>query len=137
VVELRKRSSQEAAPQRAISYQSDAQAACGRQVAVPFDVSGPKRIFTLQRRDRMDLRSPFESCGRGFGKAQVPHLACAHELGHCTDRFLDRRIGIDTVLIIQIDGVDAEALQTRVTSRADVFRAAIDANDRAILAYRA
>jgi hypothetical protein len=41
------------------------------------------------------------------------------------------------VLIIEIDSLDAEALQTRVTGRADVFRAAIDADDRPILAYRA
>ena len=60
---------------------------------------------------------------RGLGEPEVPHLALLDELGHRADGVLDRRLGIDPVLVVEVDRVHAEALQRRLAGRADVVRA--------------
>jgi hypothetical protein len=64
----------------------------------------------------------------------MAHLALAHQLRHRAHRLLDRRVGVDTVLIIKIDGLDAEAAQAGLARRAHVFRPAIDAEEGAVRA---
>src|SRR4029077_5578181 len=59
--------------------------------------------------------------GRGFGEAEVADLARFHQLGHRAYGIFDRRVGIDPMLIVKIDNVGAEALQTGFASGADVF----------------
>ena len=67
----------------------------------------------------------------GLGEPEVAHLALLHELGHCADRLLDRRLEVDAVLVVEVDRVDAEALQRRLAGRADVLRLAADAEELA------
>src|SRR5437899_10935189 len=59
--------------------------------------------------------------GRRFGETEVANLARFAELRHRADRIFDRRVGVDAMLIIKIDNVGSEALQTGFASGADVF----------------
>ena len=56
-----------------------------------------------------------------------PHLAALDEPAHLADRVLDRHVGIDAVLVIQVDHFEAEPLQARVAGLPDIFGAAVDA----------
>jgi hypothetical protein len=58
--------------------------------------------------------------GRGLADAEEPHLARGHELGHGAPGLLDRERGVDAVLIVEVDVIDAEALQRRVARAAHV-----------------
>ena len=64
---------------------------------------------------------------RRFGQAQVADLALADKVGHGADGLFDGRIGIDPVLIVEVDDLDAQPLQTRLAAGFDVVRPAVDA----------
>ena len=49
--------------------------------------------------------------GSGLGKADVQNLALGHELGESADGVLDRRVGVDTVLVVEVYAVGAQPLQ--------------------------
>ena len=66
--------------------------------------------------------------GAGLGQADVADLPLLHQLGHAADRLLDRRVGIDPVLVEEVDRVDAEPLQRAFAGAARIFRAAVDAD---------
>src|SRR5438309_10599931 len=65
---------------------------------------------------------------------EITDLALFDEPRHCADRILDRHRRIDPVLIIEIDDIDAEPLEARLTSLLYVFRATIDAAGATLLA---
>jgi hypothetical protein len=69
---------------------------------------------------------------RGFGQAQVEHLSRLHQLRHGTDRFLNRDPWVDAVLIVQVDMIDTEPLQTGIASRVHILRCSVDSKQRAI-----
>jgi hypothetical protein len=62
-----------------------------------------------------------------LGQPQEPDLAGGDQVGHGADGLLDRRLGVDAVLIIEIDRLDAEARQAAVAARADIVGLAVDA----------
>ena len=64
---------------------------------------------------------------RGLREPEVADLARVHQLGHRPDRLLDRHVGVDAVLVVEVDVVDPEAPQRRVAGRPHVVRAAVDA----------
>ncbi|MNR10705.1 hypothetical protein D3C85_1269690 [compost metagenome] len=57
---------------------------------------------------------------RRFRQAEEAHLALLHQFGHRPDRLLDRRIGVDAVLIIEVDVIDAEAAQAALDRAAHI-----------------
>src|SRR3954453_2515783 len=63
-----------------------------------------------------------------------PHLAALDEPAHLADRILDRHVGIDPVLVIEVDRIEAEPLQAGIAGLPDIFGAAIDAVGAAGLA---
>ena len=77
------------------------------------------------------LRAP-DGRGRSFREAEVAHLARLDELLHRADRLLDRRVGIDTMLVVKVDRVNAEPLERRVAGRVDVLGLAVSAEPRAV-----
>ena len=125
---------QEATAERAVRDPADAQLPYGRQDAVVLGLAGPQRVLGLQRRDRVDGVRPADSAGRGLGEPEVAHLAGSHQLGHRADGVLDRRGLVDPVLVVEVDVVDAEALQRRVAGLPHVLRSAGDAEELAVLA---
>src|SRR5712675_2808099 len=74
----------------------------------------------------MDLRGPTQGFRAGFGKADGSDLALGNKLGHGGDGFFDGNIGIDAMLIIEIDRFDAQALKARVARAANVLGRTID-----------
>src|SRR5688572_14161104 len=70
--------------------------------------------------------------GCGLGQAEIPHLALANQLRHRADRLLDRDRGVDAMLIIEVNVIDAEPLQRGITGAAHVLRTAVDADPCAV-----
>src|SRR5205823_5300230 len=66
------------------------------------------------------------------GEAEVANLSLVLEPRHFADRIFDRHVGIDAVLIIEIDRVDPEPLEARVAGGADIFGVAAHAEELAI-----
>ena len=58
--------------------------------------------------------------GRRLGEPEVADLALRDELAHRADRLLDRDIGVDAVQVVEVDVVEAQALE-RALDRALTF----------------
>jgi hypothetical protein len=58
----------------------------------------------------------------GFRQAEMAHLALPDQFGHRCDGVFDRRLRIDTVLVIEIDSVDPKPHQARLAGVADIIR---------------
>ena len=74
----------------------------------------------------MDRMGTLEGGGRGFRETEKADLAGTPKLRHGADRVLDGRVGVDPVLIVEVDGLDLEALQARLAAAADVVGPAVD-----------
>src|SRR3954471_8247966 len=81
----------------------------------------------------MHLGRPPDGLSASLGEPEVADLALLHELGHRADRLLDRRLGVDAVLVVEVDRVDAEALERRLARLAHVVGIAADAQELAVL----
>src|SRR6185312_158769 len=57
----------------------------------------------------------------------MAHLALRDQLGHGADSVLDRHGGVDAMLIVKVDDVDAEPLQARLAGLDHVLRPPVDA----------
>ena len=93
---------------------------------MPLNIARPQRVLGLQGGDRMGRMAPPERLRRRFGHAEMPHLALLDQPGHGPDRLLDRHRRVDPVLVVQIDHIDLQALQTRFASLLHIFGPAID-----------
>ena len=67
-----------------------------------------------------------------FGEAEITHFAVLNQPRHCANRFLDRDVAVDSVLVIKVDGIDPEPLQARLAGLPDVLGAAIDPGEAAL-----
>src|ERR1039458_9118126 len=65
-------------------------------------------------------------------KAEVTNLAGPDQSTHCPDGFFDRHIGIYTMLVIEVDLLDAETLQTCIATLADIFGPAVHTEKRTL-----
>ena len=65
--------------------------------------------------------------GAGLREAEVLDLAFLDQVLHRAGHVLDRHVGVDPVLVEQVNRVDPEALQRCVSDCADVLRAAVRA----------
>jgi hypothetical protein len=70
---------------------------------------------------------PANRRGRSLGKAEIADFTGPHKVRHGAYGLLDRRVGIDAVLIIEVDHLDSEPFQARFTSRAHVLGLTTDA----------
>src|SRR6185437_4802082 len=70
---------------------------------------------------------PPQSSRRGLAHPQMPHLSRAYEIGHRSDRILDRHLGIDAMLIVEIDVIHAQTPQRCIARLPHVIRRAVDA----------
>lgn len=60
-----------------------------------------------------------------FGKPPTQNLALLNQLFYCSGHILDRHIGINTMLIKQIDGFNLESLERAFNCLFDVFRTTV------------
>src|SRR5256886_15892631 len=118
---------QKTAAERRVRDKANPELAAGGQHAVLLRIARPERVFRLHGSNGMDrVRAPNRLCAR-LRQPEKSHFASAYQLGHRTDRLLDRRIRIDAMLVIDIDYLHAEPLQTTFARRAHVIRCAADA----------
>ena len=60
-------------------------------------------------------------------QAEVTDLALGYQLAHCPGDVLDGDVGVDAVLVEQVDPVGLQPLERRVGHVPDVFRPAVEA----------
>src|SRR5208282_1617735 len=83
----------------------------------------------------MDLAgAPYGLRGR-FGKTQGAHLALFDQPRHRAYGLFDRRVGIDAMLVVKIDCIDAEAFQAALDRLANVLGLSVDAPEALGSAY--
>ncbi len=116
---------QHAPPERRIGHEPNPQLAADRQDVV-FHKAAPQRIFGLQRRYRMHLVRPPDGVDARLRKSQEADLALLHQLFHRPDRVLDRHVRIDTVLVVEVDGLDPQPLKALFAGLDHIFGPAID-----------
>ena len=63
----------------------------------------PQRVFALQRRDRLHRVGAANSLRTRLGQAEVLDLALGDQLLDGTGDVLDRDVGVDAVLVEQVD----------------------------------
>src|SRR5205823_3076885 len=91
-----------------------------------------ERVLALNARDRMDCGgSPQIGC-ECFPEAKEADLSLSDELGQRSDRFLDRGVGVDAMLLIEVDRVDAEPAQARLARLPHILRPPADASRAAL-----
>src|SRR5437867_669370 len=128
---------QEAAPERAVGDEADPELATGGEDPV-LRVAAPERVLGLHRGDRVHRAGAAERLGPRLGEAEPAHLARAHEVGHRTHGVLDRGARVHPVLVVEVDRLDAEALQAPVACGAHVLRPPVDgAHPRVVAAHDA
>ena len=100
-----------------------------RQVAARhfFPVASPQRIFALQRSDRMDFGCTAKRVWTGFREAEPADFAGFDEFSEGANGVLDRNVGINAMLVVEIDDVDAETLEAAVTGATNVGWGAVHA----------
>src|SRR3974390_2196176 len=85
----------------------------------------PERVFTLQRRHRLNcMCAAYGLCPR-FRQSEVLHLAFLNQALHCSRHVFNGHVRIDEMLIEKIDGVDLEPCQRALDTLFDVLRAAV------------
>ncbi len=55
-----------------------------------------------------------------FRQTQVPDLSFAHEVGHRSHSVFDGRVGVDAMLVVEVDRIDAQSLQARFAGLAHI-----------------
>src|SRR5258706_946780 len=120
------RAGEHATPERRVSDERDAElAAAGERFLAVLPVE--QRILVLHRRDRMHLVRAADRFGPRLRQAELAHFALLEQALHRAHRVLDRRIRVDTVLVVEVDDVDAQALQARLASLHHVIGLAVHA----------
>ncbi len=112
-------------PKGTVGDESDSEFADGREDFV-FYVALPERVFGLEGGDGVDFVGSADGCGGGFGEAEVFDLACFYEVGHRAYGVFDGGLRVDAVLVVEVDVVDAEALEGCVAGGFDVLWLAAD-----------
>src|SRR6185503_1551794 len=120
------RAGEHAAAERRVGDERDAELARGAQRFLSLAPIHPGK-FILHRGDRMHLVRAADGLGTRLGQAERAHLALLDQLLHRADGLLDRHVRIDAGLVIEVDHVDAEALEAGIAGLLYVFRPAVDA----------
>ena len=113
VVEVSIAAGQEAFAERAERHEPDAEL-FARPEHVVLGAAPPQGVLALDRGHRLDGVGAADGVGRRLGQPVVLDLAGLDQLFDCAGELLDRHVGVDSVLVVQVDAVDAEALQGAV-----------------------
>src|SRR6266849_678406 len=125
VAEVLDPSRQEAAAEGRVGDEGDAELPTGGQ-GLLRRVPVEKRVLALHRAQAVDGMGPPDGRGRRLGEAEVAHLALLDEPGHGPHRIRDGDLRVHTVLVVEIDDIDAQPLETRVAGAADIRGTAVD-----------
>ena len=116
---------EESAAEGAVGNEGDAEfAGCGEELG--FGIAGPEGVFGLEGCDGVYGVGATDGGGGGFGESEETDLAGGDEVGHGADGFFDGSVGVDAVLVVEVDDIDAETEEAGVACGTDVFGAAVD-----------
>src|SRR6266849_10637214 len=128
VFEFLELAGKKASSKRAVGDEADAEFAAGCEDFL-FRIARPKRILCLQRSYGMHLRGAAQSVDPGFRQADMSNLALLDQFCQGANRLFNRRIGIDAMLVIEVDVLDAQPLQTSFAGLLHVVGLAADTAD--------
>ena len=121
-------SGEEAAAERAVGHQADAQF-FQRCENLLFWTPPPQRVLALQGRDRLHgVGTPY-GLDASFREAEMLYLSCSDEVLDSSGDLFDRHFGIDAMLVKEVDVVGLKTLEACVGDLTDVLRAAVKAGD--------
>ena len=121
--------------QRAVGDEPDPQLLDGREDLL-LGRAPPEGVLALERGDGVDcVRAP-DGVGSRLGHPEVPHLAGLDQLLDGAGDVLDGDLGVDAVLVVEVDDVDAEPAQRALDGAVDVLRSARDAGRAPVLVER-
>ena len=115
---------QEALTQRAVWNKANSELLKGRQHFL-LRIPVPKRVFALDSGDRLNWVCATDRLRCCFRHAEVLDLALLNEVLHGSRDVFDRNLGVHTVLIVEIDGINHEPLERAFDRLLDVLRPAI------------
>ena len=75
---------------------------------------------------------PADRRGRGFGQTEILYLPRANQLRHRANRFFDRCLGIDAMLVVEVDMIDTKSAQRGVAGGADMFGLSAHREERGV-----
>src|SRR6476619_3208186 len=87
----------------------------------------PQRVLALQRGHRWDAVGPPDCLRPCLGEAEVPDLPLLNELLDGAGDVLDGNVGVDAVLVEQVDGVGAQPPQRLLHGAPDRVGTAVEA----------
>ena len=117
------RAGEEAFAERAEGHEADAEFFEGRQ-DVGLGAPPPQGVLALHGGDGLDGVSATDGGGGGLGHAEVLDLAGRDEFLDGAGDVFDGHVGVDAVLVEQVDGVDAQPGEGGVGDLLDVFGSA-------------
>ena len=123
---------EEAPPERTERDEADPELLEGGQDRL-LGLAPEQGVLALQRRDGLYGVGAPDGADSGLGQAEVVHLAGLDELLDRAGDVLDGDVGVDPVLVEQVDGVGAQSSQGAVDGGADVVGPARDARLGAVL----
>jgi len=77
----------------------------------------------------MDAVGTLDGTGRSFRQSDIADLAVADQVCKGTYRLLNRCLGIDSVLVIEVNMLHTQSLQAALDCLPNVPRAAVDSSD--------
>ena len=112
------RAGEEAFAERAIRHEPDAELLERREHLLLGSLP-PQRVLALHGSHRKHGVGPADRAGRRFGQAPVLDLAGVDEFLDRSGDLFNGNVRIDTMLVVEIDRVDAEPTQRAFGSRPD------------------
>jgi hypothetical protein len=98
-----------------------------------FGAPPQQGVFVLDRRDRLDgVGATDRGCG-GFGHPEVLDLAGLDEFLHGAGDVLDGNVGVDAVLVEEVERVDLQAREGGVGDLFDVVGSARQSDELAVV----
>lgn len=122
----------ESPSERTVSHESYSQLANGREDFI-LHVPAKKRVLGLKYAYGMNSMRPANKLGFHLRKPKVADLPRLYEIRHGAYRLFYGRLGIYSMLVVEVYVVDAEALQRGVAGPPHVLRPAVDTDSRSIL----
>ena len=114
----------EALAQRAVRNEADPKFFERRQNFL-LRIAIPKRVFALHRRDGLDCMRPANRLYSCFGKTEMLHLAGLDQIHHRSRYIFDGDVGINAVLIEQVDNIGLEPPERSFGDLLDVLWPAV------------